>query len=240
MNNLIDLTGKRFGSLKVMGRAGTQSDGRVTWFCHCDCGGSRVAIGKYLRNGESTSCGCERTAWNKGKIKSREGVVSGKIIGLNSYQIRKGIVFWLCKCECGKEFYSNANRLDAKALVTCGCGSKSKFGSNAIGAVWCVYKRNAKTRNLEFTLSFGQFMEIIQSPCRYCGEALTSLRKTDWNTPNFNYTGIDRVDSHKGYTPDNCVPCCAVCNWMKRDMPVEEFYRKITRIHQHWISAQHA
>jgi hypothetical protein len=27
--------------------------------------------------------------------------------------------------------------------------------------------------------------------------------------------GLDRIDSKKGYTKDNCVPCCGFCNNLK-------------------------
>ena len=39
--------------------------------------------------------------------------------------------------------------------------------------------------------------------------------------------GIDRINSDKGYTIDNCVPCCAQCNHMKLDYTTEEFLTKI-------------
>ena len=35
--------------------------------------------------------------------------------------------------------------------------------------------------------------------------------------------GIDRVDSSKGYTEDNVVPCCWIHNKMKSDMTYGEF-----------------
>ena len=63
MGKLIDLTGQRFGSLTVMGRAGTYqslTNKHVipTWLCKCDCGAITVALGNNLRSGMTTSCGC--------------------------------------------------------------------------------------------------------------------------------------------------------------------------------------
>ena len=40
---------------------------------------------------------------------------------------------------------------------------------------------------------------------------------------DFNYNGIDRKDSNLGYTNENCVPCCKVCNNGKRDLPYSEW-----------------
>lgn len=66
MSKLIDLTGRRFGRLTVLGRAGTYKPpddplhSMVTWHCRCDCGNETVVIGANLRYGHSTSCGCKR------------------------------------------------------------------------------------------------------------------------------------------------------------------------------------
>ena len=65
MNKLIDLTGKRYGKLTVIKRAeknhvspcGTVS---VIWVCQCDCGNIVLVLGKNLRSGKSTNCGCIR------------------------------------------------------------------------------------------------------------------------------------------------------------------------------------
>ena len=37
------------------------------------------------------------------------------------------------------------------------------------------------------------------------------------------WNGIDRIDSSKDYTLDNCNPCCQICNIAKRNMPLEKF-----------------
>lgn len=53
----IDLTGQRFGKLLVLSPA-PNVNGRTAWLCRCDCGTNAVKITKYLRNGDTTSCGC--------------------------------------------------------------------------------------------------------------------------------------------------------------------------------------
>lgn len=54
MSALIDLTGRRFGRLLVLGREGTYyyDDGFVAvplWRCRCDCGRETVVQGSCLR-----------------------------------------------------------------------------------------------------------------------------------------------------------------------------------------------
>jgi hypothetical protein len=44
---------------------------------------------------------------------------------------------------------------------------------------------------------------------------------------------VDRVDSRAGYTEDNVVTACALCNYAKRDQPVEAFIAWAKRIANH-------
>lgn len=57
--NFIDLTGRRFGKLTVLYHLDYRNkDNRVIWHCLCDCGREVDVVGKYLKNGDTTSCGC--------------------------------------------------------------------------------------------------------------------------------------------------------------------------------------
>lgn len=57
MGKMIDLTGKRFGMLTVIGYIG--KEGReYYWRCKCDCGNEAHVRGRTLRSGETRSCGC--------------------------------------------------------------------------------------------------------------------------------------------------------------------------------------
>ena len=38
-----------------------------------------------------------------------------------------------------------------------------------------------------------------------------------------SYNGIDRLDSSLGYTKDNIVTCCKICNYAKNKMKFEDF-----------------
>ncbi len=55
-NRLIDLTGKKFGRMKVLSRDTTRKG--VFWNCVCDCGNSRSVVSQNLRDGITKSCGC--------------------------------------------------------------------------------------------------------------------------------------------------------------------------------------
>lgn len=57
----IDLTGKRFGRLVVIGLGEIRRKKVLYWNCLCDCGNKKSIAGGSLKNGESKSCGCLRS-----------------------------------------------------------------------------------------------------------------------------------------------------------------------------------
>lgn len=63
-----DLTGKKFGKLTVVDFAYTK-DAKAYWNCKCECGGTIVAKGTFLKTGNIVSCGCVRKANRKEGLK---------------------------------------------------------------------------------------------------------------------------------------------------------------------------
>ncbi len=70
-------------------------------------------------------------------------------------------------------------------------------------------KSMAKKRGHEWLLTLEQYIEIIKDPCYYCANEL--------GTPVKKGSGLDRMDSERGYSLDNVVSCCAFCNGIKSD-----------------------
>jgi len=56
---LIDLSGKRFGSLTALSRTRRDGSRATYWLCLCDCGADAVVEAYALRVGETRSCGCK-------------------------------------------------------------------------------------------------------------------------------------------------------------------------------------
>lgn len=54
----VDLTGKRFGRLVVLGLDSVRGNGETYWNCICDCGNKKVASRGNLKSGNTQSCGC--------------------------------------------------------------------------------------------------------------------------------------------------------------------------------------
>lgn len=177
MNRRIELKGKRFGRLAVIGFSRINKGGNACWLCKCDCGNEVVVIGDNLRYGQTKSCGCLK-----------------------------------------KELNENRTLLEGEA---------------ARNIVIREYKANAKKRNHEQALTDEQIIELHKGNCHYCGAPPSNIRFQKYCNGSYIYSGIDRVNSEKGYTVDNVVPCCADCNYAKRALSSDDFLDLIKRIHSH-------
>jgi hypothetical protein len=82
---------------------------------------------------------------------------------------------------------------------------------------------NAKARDMEVTISFDDFAELISKPCFYCGGDLPD-----------SGSGVDRIDSKIGYAQGNVRPCCTNCNLAKNDMTDSEFREWVCKIYNNW------
>jgi hypothetical protein len=81
-----DLTGQRFGRLRVLERDYAQA-GNPAWLCECSCGVVKTIAGSSLRAGLTQSCGClhrERTA-AANTARGRAGGLTTKRNRLRSY-----------------------------------------------------------------------------------------------------------------------------------------------------------
>jgi hypothetical protein len=141
-----------------------------------------------------------------------------------------GSIVWKCLCNCGNITFATTSNLIAGRKRSCGClqkevakelGSLSK-GIAALNSAFRGYRGNAKIRKLPFELTKEQFIKITQENCRYCGDSPSNVSARGTNGV-FIYNGIDRIDSIIGYTEENCVPCCKVCNRAKSSMSINDF-----------------
>lgn len=86
------------------------------------------------------------------------------------------------------------------------------------------YKSRARSTGKDFTISESEFTHLSKGHCFYCGIEF------DKNYSGNLCNGIDRYDNSKGYTEENCVPSCWICNRAKSDLTPEEFYNWIYRL----------
>lgn len=98
------------------------------------------------------------------------------------------------------------------------------------------YKYNAKIRNYIFNIDYDVFKKLVIENCHYCNsEPVETLKSKNINKSNevIKHNGLDRVDNEKGYVELNVVPCCGICNIMKRNLGYEDFLSHIFKINKH-------
>jgi len=100
------------------------------------------------------------------------------------------------------------------------------------------YKCNAKSRKIDWNLTDDEARYLMRLPCYYCG-SLPRYHKDSATFKGLNgdfpANGLDRIDSSKGYSIDNVVPCCKYCNTMKRSLSIKKFKTHIEKIYKHFI-----
>jgi len=84
------------------------------------------------------------------------------------------------------------------------------------------YIRSARDKNLDFSISFEDYKEIVCGNCYYCGTIADK-----------GFNGIDRKDQTMGYIIDNCVNCCQMCNYMKGSLNDIVFVKMVEHILTH-------
>ena len=75
MGKFVDLSGRQFGRLTVIERAGTYRPrhdpfhSQPQYLCRCECGEEVVVSGHNLKQGRTKSCGCLRRELSSERLK---------------------------------------------------------------------------------------------------------------------------------------------------------------------------
>ena len=166
------------------------------------------------------------------KLKYKEGDKVGYFTILGYSHIDKWRNTWyLTECKCGTVKSVMGSAMTSGNTKSCGCYAKEVYAKKRISnihsevtAILLSYKRHAKSRKLEWNLTREEVVKIIGENCNYCNSEPSNIQKTKNSIGDgLFYSGIDRVNSSKGYETENVVPCCKVCNYAKRNMTLENF-----------------
>jgi hypothetical protein len=79
------------------------------------------------------------------------------------------------------------------------------------------YKKCSAKSGKGYFLEPDYACELMQLPCYMCN---------GYSYEDVPVTGIDRLDSSKGYTKLNCRPACTPCNLSKNDSSIHDFYKR--------------
>lgn len=113
-----------------------------------------------------------------------------------------------CK-ECCKEG-NNKSRVKQNLTIE---GRAKVFLQNA--------KKSAQKRNQEFSLVIEDIVKCWEDQLGICAY---SGRKMLLAAGNLETVSIERIDSTKGYIPENTILVCQAINRMKSDFLYEDFY----------------
>lgn len=188
----------------------------------------------------------------KGKIFGRLTVVAYSGINNKKWHV------WRCICNCGKEITIPSKHLNGGKVISCGCRRKEtlvEFGNHyshfwkgkhscnrlpdgeaSFRHVLASYKAGAKGRGLAFSLSEDQFRNLTKMRCAYCGTEPDKTYRAKNAVGSYTYIGVDRCDNSAGYTVENSVPCCTVCNRSKRDMTISDFAEWVRKVYSFWAA----
>jgi hypothetical protein len=160
--------------------------------------------------------------------------------------------YYLCRCSCGEEQVFIRRVLMSPAVkkrdtITCKkCRVTNLLGNKNglkyqddldrhIAIVFSNYRSKCKSKSWSFDLSFDQFKDLVTKECWYCGLPPNNCRSDRIGDKSFSrkaLSGIDRIDSDKGYLISNCRSCCEDCNLAKRRLSEDNFLSLVKRIYE--------
>lgn len=202
MSNRKDITGQRFGKLVALNFFEIKK-AETMWNCQCDCGNTHISSYRNLKGGNCQSCGCKLGETQTINIKGQK---YGRLLVLNFIEIKKHKAYWSCLCECGNIKNISGTSLINGKTQSCSCLQKERFLESII------------THNLCDTVEYNTW-QGIKSRCNnknnpwYGGKGIKVCDKWVNSFENFledmglrpsDKHSIDRIDSNKDYSPENC------------------------------------
>jgi hypothetical protein len=259
MNNII---GTKIGALTVLSQTYSECRtfrGKTTthprYICKCNCGKEVIRRRSCLLKKKYPACSNECRRLNTYKdIHIGQQVNDVTVCGDLFFKWKTAL--WPCLCPCGKiTNITHSNLLNKNTNHCISCSSvenlkqynskkiahnKLPDGEAAFNTLYRSYFKNAQQRELSFDLDKDVFKSITKMDCHYCGQppnnhypSIGTTRSSAKKTiTQYQYNGIDRVNSKLGYSIDNCVPACSVCNYMKKSLSFGDFKQHIARIYK--------
>jgi len=238
-----DVSNQVFGKLTVL-HCNLPPRKRALVKCIC---GKEFAIGiSSLTGGKTTSCGATlcstRVKYNL--LGKKFGMLFVEAISPTRNNRKE--LYWICKCDCGISKRIRGCHISPGTMDNCGCQTKIRrslrmrkpLHETFVTTLYNAYKDSAKSRNLEFSLTKKDFEAMLFQRCYYCNVdpyAIHVRTFIDGTSDSLAWNGLDRIDSLKGYTRENCVTCCKLCNVAKSNMSIQEFTIWVTRLTQNFF-----
>lgn len=156
--------------------------------------------------------------WNIYKIKHLPEQKIGSLTLVKYIKGTRGKSIWECLCDCGNIKYVTPPNLTVIKTSRCECPLDTNY--KEVNLKYSDYKTSSKQNNKIFEFNRKEFELLIFSNCYYCGK--------ESKIPDIN--GIDRVNNSLGYTKNNCVSACKICNYSKNTLTKYEFREWLNKI----------
>lgn len=151
--------------------------------------------------------------------------------------------YWECLCDCGNTSIVATGQLTTNKTKSCGCIKAISNASNSINSrykivkkdagynyIYSHYRAGALRVNRVFEFNNEEFIKLLKGNCYYCGIKPSTLYSKSFYS--IFYNGVDRVDNKKGYTKENSVSCCKMCNISKNNNTEEDFIKWIQKTYK--------
>jgi len=222
----IDLTGQRFGRLRVLSY--NTHGPRYTWRCQCDCGSYCIVHRGDLRSGHTQSCGCLHIG---SQLIDLTGQVFGRWTVLRFDKSVAGSqrgstkALWVCQCMCGTVRSVDGAGLRSGKSKSCGCYSRELTRSRSSGCksfpeyiVWQGMRSRCLNPNTASYHNYGG-RGIVIDP-RW--DSFQTFYMDMGPRPSPSHT-LERKNNDLGYDAENCI-------WAPRSIQTRN-----TR-QNHWIT----
>ena len=164
----------------------------------------------------------------------KTGEKRGRLTLIKRSFSKNGRCYGEFNCDCGRKIITEISNVNKSRQISCGCIKKESWfhrriadGEASFNALFSRYKKGAEYRNLSFEIKKEEFRKIVTQKCHYCNRSPSNFSTKSGSSGNlltpFCCNGIDRIENNKGYTKENCVPCCARCNKMKHKLAQHDF-----------------
>ena len=195
-----ELIGKVFGKLTVVERLENSKDRRKVYKCKCECGNIIEVKSKYLRNGDTKSCGCYKKNFDSYQQKNYENALKkvgekyGRLTIIDvAMRDNKKAYDMVCRCDCGTICRKKYSQIVKGEIVSCGCYAKEVA---SIKATTTLLKSRKNRRNWYFIKDNEKIL------CR-SGYEVIYANYLIINNIDFEYEPITfKIASNRRYTPD--------------------------------------
>jgi len=145
--------------------------------------------------------------------------------------------YYVFNCKaCSKEIFIQKNRLKSSTFLCMICNNRSIRQKRPYEWLFNRVISSDIRAGRKTLLTYEQFLDFTKTDaCYYCNNKIIWLAYSVHNRRHSISYNLDRLDSSLGYSKDNCVVCCIICNIMKNDQPFDRFIDQIKQIFFHLL-----